>query len=204
MRGFPSRRQCRFAQERTQRGWLPRAFVALLMGAACLVIAACGSPSTPQLNLPGGTFSNTTYSFHITYPRNWKVNSFDATPSASGSAVAIPFNLVITRTGDTHSAASLISTCTITVMNMKNKDIAKSAADLATNKALHAATIGGAQGYKSNPLVQDIPNTQISVTHMDYYVIHGDYEYQISTDSVKGDNADADLESMIASFAFGA
>lgn len=204
MRGFPRRRQSLFAQERAQREWLLRASAAVLMGVACLVIAACGSPSTPQLHLPGGTFSSATYGFHVTYPRNWKLNPYDATPSASGSAVAIPFNLVITRTGDTHSAASLISTCTITVMNMKNTDIAKSAANLATNKALHAATIGGAQGYKSSPLVQNIPNTQISVTHIDYYVIHGGYEYQISTDSVKGDNADADLESMIASFGFGA
>ena len=81
--------------------------------------------------------------------------------------------------------------------------IAKSAASLATNKTLQLATIGGEPGYKSNPLVQDIPNSQISVTHIDYYVVHGDYEYQISTDSVKGDNADADLASMVASFSFG-
>jgi hypothetical protein len=183
--------------------WLLRALAIALAGSACLIIAACGSPSTPQLNLPGGTYSNATYGFHITYPRNWKPNSFDATPAADGSIAPIPFNLVITRTGDAHSAASLISTCTITVLNMKNKDIATSAASLTSNKALQAATIGGAQGYKSSPLVQNIPNSQISVTHLDYYVIHGDYEYQISTDSVKGDNADADLESMVASFGFG-
>jgi hypothetical protein len=184
--------------------WLVRALAVMLAGAACLIVAACGSPSTPQLNLPGGTYSNATYGFHVTYPRNWKPNPFDATPSASGSIAPIPFNLIITRTGDAHSAASLISTCTITVLNMKNKDIAKSATGLASNKTLQAVTIGGAPGYKSSPLIQNIPSSQISVTHMDYYVIHGNFEYQISTDSVKGDNADADLQGMVASFAFGA
>ncbi len=192
MRGFAGR-----------RWWLLRAITVALAGAACLIIAACGSPSTPQLNLPGGSFSSTAYGFHVTYPRNWQPNSYNATPPTDGSTAPIPFNLIITRTGDAHSAASLISTCTITVLNMKSPDIAKSAASLATNKTLQPATIGGVAGYKSSPLVQDIPNSQISVTHVDYYVIHGDYEYQISTDSVKGDNADADLASMVASFAFG-
>src|SRR5512146_352236 len=188
MRGFAGR-----------RWWLLRALAVALAGAACLIIAACGSPSTPQLNLPGGTYNNTTYGFKVTYPRNWQPNSYNATPSTDGSAAPIPFNLIITRTGDAHSAASLISTCTITVLNMKNTDIAKSAASLATNKTLQLATIGGEPRDKSNPLVQDIPNSQISVTHIDYYVVHGDYEYQISTDSVKGDNADADLARMVAS-----
>ncbi len=192
MRGFAGR-----------QWWLLRALAVALAGAACLIIAACGSPSAPQLNLPGGVYSSTTYSFHVDYPRNWKPNPFNATPSTDGSAAPIPFNLIITRTGDAHSAASLISTCTITVLNMKNTDIAKSASGLSSNKTLQPATIGGEPGYKSSPLVQDIPNSQISVTHIDYYVIHGDYEYQISTDSVKGDNADADLASMVASFAFG-
>ena len=192
MRGFAGR-----------RWWLLRALAVALAGAACLLIAACGSPSTPQLNLPGGIYNNTTYGFKVTYPRNWQPNSYNATPSTDGSAAPIPFNLIITRTGDAHSAASLISTCTITVLNMKNTDIAKSATSLATNKTLQPATIGGEPGYKSSPLVQDIPNSQISVTHVDYYVVHGDYEYQISTDSVKGDNADSDLASMVASFSFG-
>ncbi len=192
MRGFAGR-----------QWWLLRALVVALAGAACLFIAACGSPSTPQLNLPGGIYSSAPYGFKVTYPRNWQPNSYNATPSTDNSATPIPFNLIITRTGDSHSAASLISTCTITVLNMKNKDIAKSAASLATNKTLQPVTIGGEPGYKSSPLVQDIPNSQISVTHIDYYVIHGDYEYQISTDSVKGDNADADLASMVASFSFG-
>ncbi len=186
------------------RQWrLLRALAVALAGAACLAIAACGSPSAPQLNLPGGTYSSTAYGFHVTYPRNWKPNPYDATPSADGSTAAIPFNLIITRTGDSHSAASLISTFTVTVLNMKNKDIARSAASLAKNKTLQATTIGGEPGYKGSPLAQDIPNSQISVTHTDYYVVHGGYEYQISTDSVKGDNADADLESMVASFGFG-
>ena len=180
---------------------LPRAVVFALAGMACLVVAACGSPSA--LQLPAGSYSSAQYDFHLTYPRNWKANPYAVTASASGPT-AIPFNLVITRTGDTHSAASLVSTCTITVMNMKDSDIAQSAATLASNKSLSAVTIGGVRGYRSSPLIQDIPNSQISVTHTDYYVVHGAYEYQISTDSVKGDDADSDLKSIIASFTFGA
>lgn len=181
-----------------------RVLAITLAALACLAITACGSASAPTLNLPGGTYSSATYDFHITYPRNWLANPSEVTPSSDNSVVPIPFTLVITRTGDPHSAASLISTCRITVMNMKSRDIAKSAADLATNKTLQAMTIGGASGYVSAPLAQDIPNSQISVTHTDFYVVHGGYEYQISTDSVKGDDADADLKSMVESFGFGA
>jgi hypothetical protein len=89
-------------------------------------------------------------------------------------------------------------------MNLKNSDIAKSAAGLATNKFLQTMSIGGVSGYASAPLAQDIPNSEISVTHTDYYVVHGGFEYQISTDSVKGDNADGDLRSIVESFSFGA
>lgn len=169
----------------------------------CLAVTACGSASAPTLNLPGGTYTSATYNFHITYPHNWLANPSEVTPSSDGPIAPIPFTLVITRTGDPHSAASLISTCRVTVMNMKSSEIAKSANGLATNTMLKATTIGGISGYVSAPLVQDIPNSEISVTHTDYYVVHGGYEYQISTDSVKGDDADADLRSMVQSFAFG-
>lgn len=180
-----------------------RAPAIALVALACLAIAACGSPSAPTLNLPGGTYSSATFDFHITYPRNWLATPSEATPSSDGSSDAIPFSLTITRAGDARSAAALVSTCAIIVMNMKNSDIATSAKELTTNTTLTATTIGGATGYVSAPLIQDIPNSQISVTHTDYYVIHGGYEYQISTDSVKGDNADADLRAMVASFGFG-
>ena len=183
---------------------IPRALAALLAGVAVLLVAsmvaACGSPS---VNLPGGSYNNETYGFHITYPRNWQANPYDATATPGDSAAsAIPFTLVITRTGDSRASASLISTCTVTVMSLKNSDIAKGAADLASNKLLEKVTIGGVQGYKSKPITQEVPNSQISVTHTDFYVVHGDYEYQLSTDSVKGDNADSDLDSIIASFGF--
>jgi hypothetical protein len=185
-----------------QCSWL-RAPAIALATLACLAVAACGTASAPTLNLPGGTFTSATYGFHITYPRNWLANPSEATAPSDGSTDPIPFTLTITRTGDAHSAAALVSTCAITVMNLKNSDIAKSAKGLATNSTLQAMTIGGAAGYVSAPLVQDIPNSEISVTHTDYYVVHGGYEYQISTDSVKGDNADGDLRSMVQSFGFG-
>lgn len=205
MRWFAGRRRkppvC--TSEHWQR--MPRVMTALLAGVAvalvALMVAACGSPS---LNLPGGSYNNDTYGFHVNYPRNWQANPYDATvtPGDSAAASAIPFTLVITRTGDSHTSAALVSTCTITIMSLKNSDIAKGAADLASNKLLEKVTIGGAQGYKGKPITQEVPNSQISVTHTDFYVVHGDYEYQISTDSVKGDNADGDLDSIIASFGF--
>jgi hypothetical protein len=199
MRGLGGRRQHQSTGKYTRSQVL---LVALAL-AGCLLVAACGSPSGPQLDLPGGTYSSAAYGFHVTYPRNWQANPSPSTPAPGGTPTAIPFSLTITRTGDSHTAASLISTCTITVLNMKNKIIAESAAGLAKNKALQTATIGGAPGFKSSPLTQDVPNSDISVTHVDYYIIHGGYEYQISTDSVKGDDADADLRSIVDSFAFG-
>lgn len=189
----------------TARRWPGlRSLAVALATLVCLALAACGSASAPQLNLPGGTYSNTTFDFHITYPRNWLANPSEATPTGDGAVLPIPFTLVITRTGDAHSAASLISTCTVTVMNLKNGDIARSANGLASNTQLKVATVGGIAGYVSAPLAQDIPNSQISVTHTDYFVVHSGYEYQISTDSVQGDNADGDLRSIVESFGFGA
>lgn len=208
MRGFAGRhrdhRHTHVAKEMSRRPGRRYALALTLAGMMCLALAACGSASAPKLNLPGGTYSSATYDFHITYPRNWLANPSEATPASDGSVLPIPFTLIITRTGDAHSAASLISTCTVTVMNLKNSDIAKSAAGLATNKFLQTMSIGGVSGYASAPLAQDIPNSEISVTHTDYYVVHGGFEYQISTDSVKGDNADGDLRSIVESFSFGA
>lgn len=201
MHWFASHRQSRSIAAMLSWQWLTRALTVALASVACLVIAACGSPSA--LQLPAGSFTSTAYGFHVAYPRNWKANPFDTTPTAGNSAQsAIPFTLVITRTGDTHSVASLISTCTITVMNLKDSTIATSAAHLASDKTLAATTIGGVQGYESKPIVQNVPNTQTSVTHIDYYVVHGEYEYQISTDSVSSDHADGDLKSIITSFTF--
>ena len=182
--------------------WL-RALAIACAALVCLVSAACGTASAPTLNLPGGTYTSADFDFHITYPRNWLANPSEATPPGDAASDPIPFTLTITRTGDAHSDAALVSTCTITVMNLKNSDIAKSVDGLATNTTLQTMTIGGAAGYVSAPLVQDIPNSQISVTHTDYYVAHGGYEYQISTDSVKGDHADGDLRGMVQSFGFG-
>jgi hypothetical protein len=201
MQPFAGRRQWHATPESAPLWWHPHALVVLAALAACLVIAACGSPTLPSL--PAGSYSSATFGFHVSYPTNWKANPCDASTCGNSASGAIPFNLIITRTGDSHSAAALISTCTITVMNMKDRAIAASAAGLSRDKTLQPVTIGGARGYKSAPVTQDIPNSQISVTHTDYFVVHGNYEYQLSTDSVKGDNADADLQSIIASFGFG-
>lgn len=202
MRGFAERHRSLLARKQAHRQWFPRALVVVLAGIVCLAIAGCGAPTAPQLKLPGGTFTSTEYGFHFTYPPKWQVSSSGTTPSADGTPMPIPFSVIITHLSDSNSAVALVSTCAITVMNMKSSAIATPAAQLATNKTLKAMTIGGAPGYVGPPQVQDIPNSSVSVTHTDYYVVHGGYEYQISTDSVKGDNADADLQSIVTSFGF--
>ncbi|GAC1455210.1 MAG: hypothetical protein PVSMB4_15770 [Ktedonobacterales bacterium] len=42
--------------------------------------------------------------------------------------------------------------------------------------------------------------TALSDTHTDYYLVHGGYEYQLSTDAVSNDNAAPALAAMLRSF----
>jgi hypothetical protein len=70
---------------------------------------------------------------------------------------------------------------------------------------LHAVTLSGLAGYASNPLQQSLPGangtpTAVTDTHTDYYVVHGGYEYHLTTDAVSGEGTDANLQSMMASF----
>ena len=65
---------------------------------------------------------------------------------------------------------------------------------------LFRSTISGLPAYRATSVQQPIANTQYSDTHTDYYLIHGGYEYQLSTDAVQGDNAAAPLDAMLRSF----
>jgi hypothetical protein len=40
----------------------------------------------------------------------------------------------------------------------------------------------------------------VVVTHTDYYVVHGDFEYQLTTDAISGERTDSALQGMVASF----
>jgi len=152
--------------------------VALLVVALlCLGLQACGSPPAP--NLPSGVYTSQAYGFKVSYPTGWEANALTAQSSA-------PLILIITRSAARSAPASLVSTFTLDVLSLKDASIAKSAGLLATDTALAHITLAGQRAYRDTPITQATAGGG-SVTHTDYYVIHGGYEYQISTDTVSGD-----------------
>jgi hypothetical protein len=141
----------------------------LLMAGLCLELAACGN------SLPGGTYSNTTYHFRVSYPSGWQVNASSgevpstwttptggATPEPSptpSQLTAVPLQVSITRTSDRASTQPVISAFTITVWDLHDPTAAAQAAGWAQNPALHAMTIGGQPGYASAPIQEPVlPN----------------------------------------------
>lgn len=175
---------------------------ALALGLVTAVLAGCGAPTLPAVK--GGTLTSAQYGFRVTYPNNWRASAYAApTPAAGQKKTPIPYSVVITRTsGSARPAAGAVSTFTITVLDLRDTNIKAAAAKLPSDTTLRAVQLAGTAGYAGPPIEQSLPNPQISVTHTDYYVLHGAYEYQLGTDSVKGDNADADLQSMLKSFTF--
>jgi hypothetical protein len=158
--------------------------------------AACAGTTTA---LPGGTYSNSTYHFKVTYPDGWQANACgsDRNCAQSQPNAPVPLIVVITRTGS-HNPGQLISSLTIDVMTLQALGGAdKAAATLERDKTLSPVTISGIAGYQDKPITQQ--NATTSVTHTDYYLIHGEYEYQISADALSGDAHT--LQTMIQSFA---
>src|SRR6185312_3558716 len=91
--------------------------------------------------------------------------------------------------GDAQPTSSL----TITVWDLSNPTAASQAAALAKEKTVHGATVAGLPGYVGSPMAQPLPGksgsaTSVTDTHTDYYVVHGSYEYQLTTDVISGDN----------------
>lgn len=173
----------------------PRRSYALGALLAFLSLAACGARSSqPALNLPQGTYTSATYHFSISYPAGWQANV-----APDGSQI-IPLTLLITRTSDRQAPGSLIATLTIAVFNLSNPAMAASTAQLRTDPTKHHVTIAGLMAYASAPTQQQVPGTTATDTHVDYYLIHGGYEYQLSTDAVSRDHANAALSAMLASF----
>jgi hypothetical protein len=160
-----------------------------------LVLSACGTlASTPKHDLPGGVYTNAHYHFRITYPQGWQVN---VSPQSSDIS---PVNVSITRSADLQTNGSLVSTFTIIVLSTGAAPIATAVARLPKDTSLHALTLSGMPAYQADPVQQPIPNTTFSDTHTDYFLVHGGFEYQLSTDAVQGDNASAALASMLQSF----
>ncbi|MEO7003287.1 MAG: hypothetical protein ABI068_15850 [Ktedonobacterales bacterium] len=166
----------------------PGALIACLL--LSLALVACGSQPPP--NLPGGTYSSAQYHFKVTYPNGWQTNA-----STQASATA-PLILIITRSSVRSEPGSLVSTFTLDVLSLQDKSVAALAKKLPTNKSLTRTTLAGLTAYTDTPLQQQSTNGQVTITHTDYYLVHGAYEYQLSTDALTGDSSA--LASIVNSF----
>lgn len=152
------------------------------MALLALALSACGSS---ELKLPGGVYTSQQYAFRVSYPAGWQVNT-----SAQPNATA-PLIVIITRSGTHQPPGSEISSLTIDVLDMSDASVAKSAAALAKNKTLSKITFGGQPGYSDRPALEAGAN--VTLTHSDYYVVHGAYLYQLSSDALSGDGPALDL-----------
>ncbi len=171
-------------------GWAvrraPFATLALLT-LLTLALSACGAST---LNLPSGVYTSQDYHFRVTYPTGWQANT-----SAQPNATA-PLIVIITRSGTHQPPGSEISSLTIDVLDMSNAGVAQTAAALAKNSALSKITFGGEPAFSDKPTLETGGN--VTLTHSDYYVVHGAYLYQVSTDALAGDGAA--LDKMAQSF----
>jgi hypothetical protein len=103
-----------------------------------------------------------------------------------------------------------VSTFTLAVYNAKDKVAAAQINQLLSeaNQAkspLQPITIAGKSGYQRKPVaatVPSVPGTTVTVTdtHIDYYLITTNYEYQISIDGLSSDNSMPALQGMLRSF----
>ena len=169
----------------------------LAISAAC-ALAGCAATSAPP-NLPSGKYSSDAYHFRFSYPSGWHVTVFQ-----SGSST-IPLSLQITHTATFQASGSLVSTLTVTVFNAHDPNEAKSITALeqevkSAHSPLQAINLSGHTAYMDAPTARQSPGNQPVVTHTDYYLLTPTYEYQLTTDAVAGDNADAALHGMVMSF----
>jgi hypothetical protein len=182
-------------RETVRPGWV----LWLLIFGLVVLLSACGGPSAP--NPPGGRYTSAPYHFSVNYPQGWQANV------APGASDTIPLTVIITRTGG-NQVASHVSTFTIVVFDLKalgklDKKLAARLKNLGSDKSLHSTQIAGVAGYQSAPVDQPVTGAaDVSITHTDYYILRGNYEYQLSTDAVSSDDAKGALETILNSFAF--
>jgi hypothetical protein len=171
-----------------QRRSLASAFAACALAFCLASMAACGGST-----LPAGTYSSAPYHFKVSYPAGWQANI------SQQSGAAAPLILIITRSGSPTSGA-LTSSLTIDVLVLSDVGGPNVAVNLAKDKTLSPATISGFPGYQDQPAQQQGAGNMSAeiVTHTDYYLVHGDYEYQISLDALPGDQKT--LNTMARSF----
>ena len=173
----------------TQR--ITRACGAGLLALCMALVAACGGGAS----LPAGVYTNQQYHFRVSYPAGWQVNEFQQ-PGAPA-----PLIIVITRSGARSASGSLISSLTIDVLTLNDVGGSQVATQLAKDKTLTAVTVSGLTAYRDQPSRQQGAGNQsdIIVTHTDYYLVQGAYEYQLSLDALSGD--ESALDTMARSFA---
>lgn len=161
----------------------------LLLPLLFAITAACGASS-----LPGGVYSSQQYHFKITYPNGWQVNESNQPDAAA------PLIVIITRSGERNANGVLVSSLTIDVLNLSALGGTQVAERLAKDKSLTPVTLAGLTAYRDRPTVQQGAgaNSAVSVTHTDYFIVHGAYEYQLSIDALPGDGAT--LDTMARSF----
>ncbi len=180
----------RFSLPHSRSRWLARACGTGLLALFTVLTAACGGSS-----LPGGVYTNQQYHFKVSYPAGWKVN-VSQQPDA-----AAPLIVIITRSGERSVAGSIISSLTIDVLKVSDVGGSQVAARLAQEKNLTPVTLSGLSAYQDKPVQQQGAGNEsaFTVTHTDYFLVHGAYEYQISIDAFSGDMTT--LDAMAHSFA---
>lgn len=178
---------------RIRRTLAGRLGVLALLG-LLLALAAC-QPSPPSVpTAAGGTYTSTQYHFSVRYPTGWQ-----AVESQQSSSI-VPLTLIITRVHAATGEGGAVSTFTVTVFDAHDNNIAQSIKGLASDKTLIRITLAGLPAYQGTPIQQPALGTQLNDTHTDYYLPTASYEYQLSTDALAGDGADAALHSMLTSF----
>ncbi len=197
-----------------------RVFLAWCLAALLsLLVTACAQPHANQLPTPpGGIFTSATYHFSVTYPVGWAASSngcgsggntcdeLRATATVGqGQFAVIPLQVTITRANQSSEAVPVVSSLAITVLDLRDVNVANAVHALATAPGVRATTLAGQAAYVTTPVQQVLRGANgtpraASVTHTEYYLVHGGYEYQISLDSASGDAADAALQAMLKSF----
>lgn len=170
--------------------WITHACGAGLLALCMALVAACGGGAS----LPAGVYSNQQYHFRVSYPAGWQVNE------SQQAGAAAPLIVIITRSGTRSDSGSIISSLTIDVLTLNDAGGSHVAAQLAKDKTLTPVTLSGLAAYRDQPMRQQGAGNQsdIVVTHTDYYLVQGAYEYQLSLDALNGD--ESALDTMAQSF----
>jgi hypothetical protein len=137
----------------------------------------------------------------VTYPNGWQVN----TPVGKTSSTTVPLEIVITQIDAQATGGAQVSSFTLAVYNARDK-VAAAQINQLLKEAHQAAsplqpiTISGKSGYQDKPVVGTVPGTQVTDTHIDYFLVTTDYEYQISIDALSSDNSMPALQGILKSF----